>query len=185
MNKKDKGAIHKLFALIAVLWLVICWSAFLQIVKAGYVSGYLEDCLTQANLAALLVDPYHYGSTGELVFEDVENTRTIFQETLEAGLGSKENREKLGITESVRVVDFRVYEVTALGIMEFAFDENGVYQTRQFESGTKVEAPDGTLIQNSALYARIEVPVKFLFGVQIMAIKEHCVDMVSEEMKDE
>lgn len=185
MNKKDKGAIHKLFALIAVLWLVICWSAFLQIVKAGYVSGYLEDCLTQANLAALLVDPYHYGSTGELVFKDVENTRTIFQETLEAGLGSKENREKLGITESVRVVDFRVYEVTALGIMEFAFDERGVYQTRQFESGRVVEAPDGTIIKNCALYARVEVPVEFLFGVRIIAVKEHCVDMVSEEMKDE
>ena len=185
MNKKDKGAIHKLFALIALLWLVICWSAFLQIMKAGYVSGYLEDCLTQANLAALLVDPYHYGSTGELVFEDVEDTRSIFKETLEAGLGSMENRERLGITEAVRVVDFRVYEVTSLGIMEFAFDENGVYQTRQFESSHEVEAPDGTIIRSSALYARIEVPVAFLFGANVMAVKEHCVDVVSKEMKNE
>ena len=185
MNRKDEGAIHKLFALIVLLWLVICWGAFLQIMKAGYVSGYLEDCLTQANLAALFVDPYHYGSTGELVFEDVENTKAIFEETLEIGLGSAENRERLGIQEDVKILDFRVYEVTALGVSEFAFDENGGCQIQQFANGTKVEAPDGTPIQNSALYARIEVPVEFLFGMQITAVKEHCVDIVSEERNNE
>ena len=185
MSKKDEGAIHKLFALIAVLWLVICWSAFLQILKAGYVSRYLEDCLTQANLAALLVDPYHYGSTGEMVFEDVEDTRRIFKEVLDAGIGSMDNRKKLGITEAVRIVDFRVYEVTSSGTQEFSFDESGVYRTSQYEDGSRVEAPDGTIIVNSALYARIEVPVEFLFGVQIMAQNEHCVDMVSEETWNE
>ena len=111
----------------------------------------------------------------------MENTKAIFEETLEIGLGSAENRERLGIQEDVKILDFRVYEVTALGVSEFAFDENGGCQIQQFANGTKVEAPDGTPIQNSALYARIEVPVEFLFGMQITAVKEHCVDIVSEE----
>ena len=185
MNRKDEGAIHKLFALILVLWMVLCWGAFLQIMKVGYVNAYLEDCLTQANLSALFIDPYHYGSTGELVFENVNDTRTIFTDTLEAGLGSKENRERLGINGEVSVVDFRVYEVTSSGISEFTFDENGSYQMRQFEEELEVKAPDGTVIQSSALYAQIKIPVEFVHGMQMTATKEHCVDIVSEEMKNE
>ena len=37
------------------------------------------------------------------------------------------------------------------------------------------------MIQNSSVYAKIAVPIEFLFGVEITAIKEHCVDIVSEE----
>ena len=50
-----------------------------------------------------------------------------------------------------------------------------------FDKETEVVAPDGTMIQNSSVYAKIAVPIEFLFGVEITAIKEHCVDIVSEE----
>ena len=84
--QKDKGLIHNLFALILLLWSVVCWIVLWSVIKAGYTNRHLEDCLMQANLAALIVDPYHYGSTGELVFEDADEIKGIFEEALKEGL---------------------------------------------------------------------------------------------------
>lgn len=181
MKKKDEGAIHKLFAMIILMWAVICWGVLLEVMRAGYVSRYLEDSLTQANLAAILIDPYHYGSTGELVFENVEETKTIFTDFLEKGLGSDETRQILGIVEEPKILDFRVYEVTDIGTTEFVYDAYNHCGQNSFDKEIMVVAPDGTNIQNSSIYAKIAVPIEFLFGVEITAIKEHCVDIVSEE----
>ncbi len=180
MKQKDEGAIQKLLAMVLLLWAVICWGILLSVMKAGYAGQFLEDCLTQANLAALVVDPYHYGSTGELVFEDVNEVKKSFEKALEAGLGDQTNRQKLGLSGEVEIVDFRVYEVTEGGVIETIFDSNGNRSTVWYDSGMGVKAPDGTDIQNSALYAQIAVPAEFLFGVKVTAIKEHCVDIVSE-----
>lgn len=182
MRSRDDGVIHKLYALILVMWIGICWSVLLVITKAGYVDQYLEDCLTQANLAALLVDPYYYGSTGELVFSDTEATRQLFEEILQAGLGEKDARQRLGIGAEVSLLDFRIYEVTAAGTTEFTYDDYGKSSTKLFSPTQVVCAPDGTRIQSSSIYAKISVPVVIGFGIENTAIKEHCVDMVSEDI---
>ena len=185
MKQKDEGVIHKLFALILLLWTVICWGILLSIMKAGYTGRFLEDCLMQANLSALIVDPYHYGSTGELIFENLEEVKERFENALYKGLGTEEARQKLGISEGVELVDFRIYEVTSQGTGEFIYDCHNNCSTVRYDRGQDVEAPDGTHIQNSAIYARIAVPVNFVFGVEVTAIKEHCVDIVSEDTGNE
>ncbi len=182
MKEKDEGAIHKLLAMIILMWAVLCWCVLLEVMRAGYVNQYLEDCITQANLAALLIEPYHYGATGEMVFADVEDTKAVFMEFIEKGLGSKVVRQNLGITGEVQILDFRVYEVTSIGTTEFVYDASHVCSHTLYDKAVAVTAPDGTYIQNSSVYARIAVPIEFLFGVEITAVKEHCVDMVSEEI---
>ena len=185
MKQKDHGVIQKLLALILLFWAAACWSIMLSVMKAGYTSRYLEDCLTQANLAALIVDPYHYGSTGELVFANLDEAKETFEEALEKGLGSNETRQRLGLTGEAELVDFRIYEVTSQGISEFIYDRDNHYSTVLYADGQSVEAPDGTHIQNSAIYARIAVPVEFMFGIEVTAVKEHCVDIICEETKNE
>jgi hypothetical protein len=137
----------------------------------------------QANLAALIVDPYHYGSTGELIFEDADKIKDIFEEALNEGLGSVETKKSLGI-ENAELIDFRIYEVTSDETREIIF---GRYDNCSMVRHTVgiVMAPDGTHIENSAIYAKIAVPTEFLFGIKVTAIKEHCVDIVSEEVKHE
>ena len=110
--QRDRGTIHKLFSLILLLWGVVCWGVLWSVMKAGYTNRYLEDCLMQANLAALIVDPYHYGSTGEMIFEDADKIKDIFEEALNEGLGSVETKKSLGI-ENAELIDFRIYEVTS------------------------------------------------------------------------
>ena len=182
--QKDKGTIHKLFALILLLWGVVCWGVLWSVIKAGYTNRHLEDCLMQANLAALIVDPYHYGSTGELIFENADEVKSIFEEVLKEGLGSTETKKSLGIKDVV-LLDFRIYEVTSQEIKEIIFDRYDNCSVVRYVKEAEVAAPDGTSIENSAIYARIAVPTEFLFGVEVTAIKEHCVDIVSEEIKNE
>lgn len=181
MKKRDEGTIHKLFALLLLLWIIICFQVFMEVMRAGYVSRYLEDCITQANLSALLIDPYHYGSTGELVFENVVKTRNDFSAFLEKGLGSEEARHTMGIYGETEILDFRVYEFGEEGTTEFIFSNESYCTQRLFSPNEEVVAPDGTIIQSSSIYAKIAIPVKFLFGIELVAIKEHCVDVVSEE----
>ena len=167
--QKDKGTIHKLFALILLLWGVVCGGVLWSIIKTGYTNRHLEDCLMQANLAALVVDPYHYGSTGELVFADADEIKGIFEDALNEGLGSAETKKSLGI-KGVDLIEFRIYDNCSM--------------VRHVKD-VQVEAPDGTSIENSAVYACIAVPTEFLFGVEVTAIKEHCVDIVGEGLKHE
>ena len=182
MNRKDAGTIHKLFAMIILLWSVICLGVLMNVMRAGYVIRYVEDNITQANLAALLIDPYHYGSTGELVFENVEQTKALFEDVLIESMGSDEEKNALGIGGEVQILDFRIYEVTSKGITEFDYDIYNYCERRLYDKAADVTAPDGTAIYNSSIYAKVAVPIKFLFGLEIMATKEHCVDMVSEEV---
>jgi len=182
MKKKDAGAIHKFYSLIVLFWAVLCFGVLLQVMKAGYVSGHLEDSLTQANLAAILIDPYHYGSTGELIFADKEHSREVFEEVLSGALGDEESRRKLGFAAAEQILDFRLYEVTGDKVREYAYNQAGVCSQTEYTHSQVVNAPDGTEIWNSSIYTKIAVPIEFLFGVEITAIKEHCVDIVSEEI---
>ncbi len=180
MKEKDKGSIHKVLALLVLIWIVLGWCVLLTLMKAGYVGQYIEDCLMQADLAAILADPYHYGSTGELVFEDIGATVSLFEDVLMDSLGNTDTRERLGIGEAVLVQEFRAYEVTEVGITEFVYDSQRQISSQQYDKGATVKAPDGTVIEESSLYARIEVPVAFMFGIERKAVKEHCVDIKSE-----
>ena len=176
MKKKDEGTVHKLFAMFLLLWTVMGCGALMVLFQAGYVNRYLEDCITQANLAALLIEPYHYGTTGELVFEDV------FSDILEQGLGAESTRKALGINGEIDVLDFRVYEVTGKGITEFVFFNDCDYKQTFYEANHKVEAPDGTSIQSSSIYAQIRIPIKLWMAEDVSVIKEHCVDIVNGEV---
>lgn len=181
MDKKDLGAVQKLFSMIICLWITVCLSVLMQVMKAGYVDWYLQDVLMQANLAALLIDPYHYGTTGELVFEDVRKTKEIFEQVLRQGIGDETDREGLGITQEAELMELRVYEVLKDRTTERIYHASGGWTQKGYESGALVTAPDGTVIENTSIYAKIAVPVRFIFGVEVTAVKEHCVDVVSEE----
>lgn len=182
MKKKDTGTIHKLFACILLMWVVICWVILLEVMRAGYLSRHLEDSITQANLATILIEPYCYGSSGVLAFEDVGNVKRVFADFIEKALGSVEERRNLGITGDVEIVDFRAYEVIPEVTTEFYYDDYTICRYENHDKTAVVVAPDGTIIQNTSIYAKVAVPVRFLFGIEITVAKEHCVDVVSEEM---
>lgn len=184
--KRDDGSVHRLFSLFLIAWMVVLVGVAFTLAKAAFVDQHIEDSLMQANLSALLIDPYQYDETGELVFANALEVEKIFEESLNVSLGGDETLQKFGILDAAKLLDFRLYEVRTEGILETVCEGTKAGTSRWYELGAYVLAPDGTQIVSSSIYAKIAVPVKVGFGIEVTAVKEHCVDIiVSEEIEDE
>ena len=168
--KRDEGSVQRLFSLFLIVWMVVLVGVLFTLAKAGTMDQQIEDDLMQANLSALLIDPYQYGETGELVFKNASEVKTTFEKCLSEG----------------EVLDFRLYEARLDGVMERICAGENAGKVHWYETDAFVVAPDGTQIVSTSIYAKIAVPVKVGFGIEVTAIKEHCVDViVSEEIENE
>ena len=183
--KHDEGSIHRLFSLFLIMWTVILLGVILTVAKIGLVDQHLEDSLMQANLSATLIDPYQYGASNELVFADAMLGKATFERCLVENLGSKELLQRLGVLEDVKVLEFRLYELREDGILERAYTDGETCILHRYDPGAYVTAPDGTQILSSSIYTKISVPVKTVLGIEVTAIKEHCVDVVEGEVRED
>jgi len=68
--------------------------------------------------------------------------------------------------------------------LEVAYIADKEAVTYHYPVDTPVYAPDGTDIVSSTIYAKVSVPVKVGFGIQITSIKEHCVDVIASREND-
>ncbi len=178
MRKKDPGLMHYIYALILISWAVTAMLCFAMLLRAQHLKKYLEDAMTQAGLATLLIEPYTYGKSGELIFGDPSEVEGLFREYLQDGLGSKENRDEVGIGGDITLVSFTIYEMTASGIREYDRQEDGTWLERIHSPGETVYAPDQTRIVSSTIYSRISLPVRVWGNVTVEIERQHCVDIV-------
>ena len=178
MKRKDRGLMHCAFAMMLISWTVVTILFLVQFLRMERLKSYLEDCMTQAGLSALLIDPYAYGMSGEVVFADVSEAEQLYLEYLRAALGSAENQGRLGITGDVKVVQMIVYEKTADGILAHERKEDSGWVSILYGGTETVCAPDGTQIVSAAIYARIRMTVRVWGGVTVEIERQHCVDIV-------
>ena len=184
--KRDDGSVHRMFSFFLIIWIVILFGVLFQVAKAGLLNRHLEDSLMQANLSAILIDPYQYGATKELVFANIDEVKERFEENLWEGMGSYETMRKLGIVERAKVQELRLYERKEKGICETVFRDGDPSIKLQHSWRDMVVAPDGTFIETASIYAKIAVPVRLGFGMELTVVKEHCVDvLMSGGMIDE
>ncbi|MCD7862781.1 MAG: hypothetical protein LUG61_04540 [Lachnospiraceae bacterium] len=179
MKKKDQGLMHYVFAMILLSWTVLALLVMAQLQRMERLKLYLEDCMTQAGLSALLIEPYTYGRSGELIFGQAQDVEAIYLEYFEDALGSAQNQEKLGIAGEIVLTELMIYEKTTSGILLYERQEDGGWQSVLYSAGESVCAPDGTEIVSSSVYAKIVVPVQVWSGVTVEIERQHCVDVVS------
>lgn len=163
--KRDEGSVHRLFSLLLIGWVVVLVCVLFILARVGLANQLIEDDLMQANLSALLIDPYQYGETEDLVFVNPMETRAIFEENLDEG----------------KLLDFRTYEVRWDGILETICAGEKAGLSRWYDPGAYVLSPDGTEIVSTSIYSKIALPIRFGFGIEVTAIKEHCVDVIVSE----
>lgn len=178
MKRKDQGLIHCVFAMVLLSWSVIVILLLIQLQRTERLKAYLEDCMTQAGLSALLIEPYTYGRSGELIFGEEQEVEEIYLEYLKSALGSAQNQERLSIAGEVVLVSLIVYEKTADGILAHERQENGSWFSCLYGEGETVLAPDGTAVVSGSIYACIRVPVRVWKDVTVVIERQHCVDIV-------
>ena len=117
MFEKDEGS--SLMSVFTVMWLaaivVILVLVSFRLEAVSYTNSYVEDGIVFANLASDLADIEAYGSTGDLVVTDFENSYSKYQEALKDNLkldSSYESSNSEVISGKVTTHVYSIYNVS-------------------------------------------------------------------------
>lgn len=187
--KKDTGTIfNPVMYTVVLLYSVMLFLLFISFRQVTWLHNSITNSMTDALLAAITFNEEEllsYGKTDEAQIlypaEKYARFRDLLQEEmgLEADLSVGVHTLPL-LTGQVRILDLVVYSIKEEDVTVYDFDENGNYETL-YELGMKgiLTAPNGEVITESALFARIGLTIDYL-GTPVEVTRYHMVDVVDE-----
>ena len=178
--KKDKGAIEYsmsiILLMISVLLILFCF----RIRSARVEKMYLEDGMASANLAAAVIDTDIYGETEKLNISDTSGAYERFKKSLKTNLNLDDHYmpENTFLMENpVKILEFRVYNVDDDMVTCVVYDEHGSRSTES-SSLSHTVTPDGTEVESTTIYSKIEFDVKGFLDQRNRLTLENSVDVV-------
>lgn len=178
--KTERGSIQIIPGMAFILFLGILLTIRLQMYAFSAGSDYLEDALAASNLASAVPDPMHFSEDNELIIADPVAAYEKYLEAVRFNLSLDENWEcgnRTLISGTVRIMDYRVYNVQDECVTEYIIDDRGINAIYSGCIG-QVYTPKGDMIEHSGVYSEISFPVEGLFGICVMARKSKLVDIV-------
>lgn len=178
--KKDKGTVEYSMCImlltVSVLLILFCF----RIRSARVEKAYIEDGLATANLAAAVIDTDIYGETEELVISDTDEAFGRFQSALKTNLNLDGNFRPFGtflMENPVEILEFHIYNVREDRIIHVIYDEHGS-RTSETLGLSGVTTPDGTEVESTTVYSKIEFDVKGFLSQRNRLTMENSVDVV-------
>lgn len=178
--KKDKGAIEYSMSImllaISVLLILFCF----RIRSARVEKIYLEDAQATANLAAAVIDTDIYGETEELIISDTLEAYERFKRSLKINLNLDDNfmpNDTFLMENPVEILEFHIYNVDENLITHVIYDEHGSKSTEVLGL-SDVTTPDGTVVESTTVYSKIEFDVKGFLTQRNRLTLENSVDVV-------
>ena len=162
-----------------LLLLCIVVAAQFQIGVLGEVSQNMEDALAASNLASAVIDIEEYGISHKMIIRDFDQAYAVYCEALKGNLGLNEMWERespLMSAGKVRVECYILFNVYDNLVHVRGLDENGNRYEYTGDVG-RVTAPNGAVIEQTAIYSEISFPVRGLGGMEQMAHKGKLVDL--------
>lgn len=178
--RKDKGAVEYSMCImlltVSVLLILFCF----RIRSARVEKIYLEDAQATANLAAAVIDTDIYGETEELIISDTLEAYERFKRSLKINLNLDDNfmpYDTFLMENQVEILEFHIYNMGKNTITHVVYDEHGSKSTEVLgRSG--VTTPDGTVVESTTVYSKIEFDVKGFLNQRNRLILENSVDVV-------
>lgn len=178
--RKDKGAIEYsmsiILLMISVLLILFCF----RIRSARVEKRYLEDALSSANLAAAVIDTDIYGETEKLIISDTLGAYECFKRTLKTNLDLDDDfmpDDTFLMENPVEILEFHVYNVGEDMVTHVIYDEYGSKSTETL-SLSGLTTPDGTEVESTTIYSKIEFDVKGFLDQRNRLTLENSVDVV-------
>lgn len=178
--RKDKGAIEYsmsiILLMISVLLILFCF----RIRSARVEKRYLEDALSSANLAAAVIDTDIYGETEKLIISDTLGAYECFKRTLKTNLDLDDDfmpDDTFLMENPVEILEFHVYNVDEDMVTHVIYDEYGSKSTETL-SLSGLTTPDGTEVESTTIYSKIEFDVKGFLDQRNRLTLENSVDVV-------
>ena len=176
------GQVHWFLGMYFVLLLILLVATGLQIKQYEVTSGYMEDALAASNLASAVIDLEEYGRSHVLRIADPVLAYGRYCQALRGNLNLDETwqcRNGELIASPVLVVRYIVYNVSEEAVYISEIKEGGRVYESTGSVGT-VRAPNGILIEHTAVYSEIACTVKGMWNTEVKAEKGKLIDIVAE-----
>lgn len=178
----NRGQAEYVIGMYALIFVMVMTLASLQILQYKADSDIAEDALTASALAALDIDPYHYGETHRLIIQNPENARRIFEDALKDNMNLNDVYEpKSGnrsyVSGRVSIDDFRVYLVEDDNVREYIVSPDLVSENVGIYG--EMKTPSEKDVVSAGVYAEISFDTSGFMGVQVRAHKNTYVEMMA------
>lgn len=178
--KKDRGAVEYSISIILLMISVIVILFCFRVRSARVEKMYLEDAQVTANLAAAVIDPDIYGETEILTISDTGEAYERFKRSLKTNLNLDNNfapQDTTFMESPVKVLEFHIYNVGESNINHIIYDEYGA-KSVEVLGLSGVTTPDGTEVESTTVYSKIEFDVKGFLDQRHRMTLENSVDVI-------
>ena len=189
--QKDDGKIGFVIP-IMIFMLLMVFVAFtwrMKIISSAKIQ--VADAITDANLAAAVVDTDLYGSAYRIENYNYTDMYNKYLRTLKASLDLDDTltpRTSTYLASAVKIEDFWVYnvvkneegEITRV-ILHKVYD-NGIatnIDTTYTSDFDEIRTPDGSRVESLTIYSNISFDVDLIAGYKVNVSKDESVDVVS------
>ena len=182
MFRKRNAMVEMVAGLCWTVMLTVLLGASLQFTIFRMSAAFVEDALAASNLASMLIDVEAYGKTLKMNIISPEDSYVVFQDALKYNLNLNDQWEAANknlISGPVVIAEYIVYHVDGNDVMWTSLGTEGNGSRIVKDGKGTVCSPDGTVIESESVYSRVRYMVRGIRGIEIEAVKEKTVDVVS------
>ena len=179
-SKKDKGAIEYSISIILVMVSVLVLLLCFCVRRARVEKVYIQDAQATANLAAAVIDTDIYGEKELLTISDPDEAYERFKRSLKINLNLDDSFMPVStvfMENPVKILEFHIYNVGEDDITHIRYDEFGARSVETLGL-FGVYTPDGTEVESTTVYSKIEFDVKGFLDQQYRMTMENSVDVI-------
>jgi hypothetical protein len=182
-RKTKDGTGDFIFPMYMILFCIMLFSYCYYDQILYYTKTNVEDSVAAATLASACVNLYDYGDFDSMSYEIINSCYDLFEKSLSENMSLdgnlKPTHDSFGailITEPVEILEYSYYCIRD-GIV-YKTTKNGSVNVNKGFAG-QVTTPNGNVISQTTIYAKIRVSVKNPYTKEIVtAIKDFSVDIV-------
>jgi len=181
--KKSPAEIEIISGMFFLLMLAVFVSVLLQLDILRISAAFAEDALVASNLASAVIDIEEYGKTHVVQIAMPEEAYQTYREALRYNLQLNEQWESGNrnlLAGPVEIEEYTVYNVEREDVRIYSFGPEGSSEQVVYDGLGVIKAPDGTVVEATSVYSRICYPVKGILGLEMIAVKQKTVDIVSD-----
>lgn len=183
--RKKEGKVNIFLSVMIVLTASIVIIFRITMNRIDYTRDWVEDSLVSANLAGATIDLKEYGTTNNIVNNDIDKSFNDYLYSLKQNLNLDDNmnpKKSDFIKSKVTVKDFIIYSVIGNDIIQVRKDSKGnTHSIKYIGQVGKMKTPDGYVIYNTTVYSKIGFTISGMLGNNFNVEKEGSVDITDKD----
>ena len=181
---KNSGRVDFVVGLLLVFIVSVLMLVCQQISGLMITGAYVEDAVAASNLASALIDVELYGRDQTIRIFNPQEAYYLYKEALAINLQLDEDGrsfQKELLNGPIMIEDYRIYNVADDRVEIYVLNKDEIMQSDGWVPLEDVVTPDGTVVETTTIYSKIQFSVSVFGKSTITAKKEKSVDVKRNE----